>query len=391
MSSQLPYWFTANEDVIKDEPLSQEYDGTRWNDTLRRRISIRNGTHNSIFVMGTDGVIDEYEGTHAFSTYSRVDTVEVTYEKLIKIVRTEKSSAYSYNVEKKYVVEIRRFYLTEAVLRDSPVFIPEVGLAISDLTNKSKLKSHDIYSETFHKAVEDTLAEKYFYNDQTLTRYQANSPFLCYANNAEVENDTLYIGFNNKIYTVPIQHLADVGTHCVFYLNTEKGKERYDVDVDYTTNKPVQLFTESKTGLRKKIGFIVGTDPDKIRKEFKDQKELMDKYLRPDEVEEKIKNATDDLNKKIEECEKRNENLTKANELLTKELANLKVELDRANSATQTTLKEREMFDKEADRQTKRHISDSENSAAVWKSVAAIVSATIGIVATVITCILKFS
>ena len=116
----------------------------------------------------------------------------------------------------------------------------------------------------------------------------------------------------------------------------------------------------------------------------------MEQYLRPDEVEDKIKNATDDLNKKIEEYKKQNENLTKTNELLTKELANLKVELDRANSATQTTLKERELFDKEADRQTKRHISDSENSAAVWKSVAAIVSATIGIVATVITCILKF-
>lgn len=390
MSSQLPYWFTANEDVIKDEPLSQEYDDTKWNETLRRRISVRNGTHDSIFVMGTDGVIDEYEGTNAFTTCSHVDTVEVTYEKLIKITRTEKSTPYSYNVEKKYTVEIRRFYLTENVLKDSPVFIPEIGLAISDLTNKSKLKSHDIYNETFHKTVENTLAERYFYNDQTSTRYQANSPFLCYANNAEVENDTLYIGFNDKIYTVPIQHLADVGTHCTFYLNTEKGKERYDVEVDYATNKPVQLFTESKTGLRKKIGFIVGTDPDKIRKEFKDHKEEMDKYLRPDEVEEKIKNATNDLNKKIEEYEKRNENLTKTNELLTKELANLKVELERANSATQTTLKEREMFDKEADRQTKRYVSDSESSASFWKSVATVVSATVGIIATVVTCIFKF-
>ena len=75
---------------------------------------------------------------------------------------------------------------------------------------------------------------------------------------------------------------------------------------------------------------------------------------------------------------------------MTKELANLKVELDRANSATQTTLKERELFDKEADRQTKRHVSDSESSASIWKSVATVVSAAVGIVATVISCIFKF-
>ena len=59
MSSQLPYWFTANEDVIIDDPITQEYDQSRWNDTLRRRISVRNGLYDSIFVMGTDGEIDE--------------------------------------------------------------------------------------------------------------------------------------------------------------------------------------------------------------------------------------------------------------------------------------------------------------------------------------------
>ena len=391
MSSQLPYWFTANEDVIIDEPITQEYDQSRWNDTLRRRISVRNGLYDSIFVMGTDGEIDEYEGTNILNPNpTSVEMIEITYEKLIKIIRIDKSNGFICNFDKKYSVEIRRFYITADVLRNSPIFIPQVGLAISDLTNKSKLKSRDIFDKSFHKTVENSLADRYFFNDQTSTRYQANSPFICYANNADVENDTLYIGFNNRVYTVPIQHLTDVGTHCTFYLHTEKGKERYDVEVDYTTNKPVHLFTESRTGLRKNIGFIVGTDPDKIRKEIKDQKEKMEQYLRPDEVEDKIKNATDDLNKKIEEYKKQNENLTKTNELLTKELANLKVELDRAHSETQTTLKERELFDKEADRQTKRHVSDSENSASIWKSVAGIVSATVGIVATVITCIFKF-
>ena len=105
----------------------------------------------------------------------------------------------------------------------------------------------------------------------------------------------------------------------------------------------------------------------------------------------KISNRVDSITEKFVEYKKQNENLTKTNELLTKELANLKVELDRANSATQTSLKERELFDKEADRQTKRHVSDSENSASIWKSVATVVSAAVGIVATVITCILKFS
>lgn len=285
---------------------------------------------------------------------------------------------------------LRKFYTRTSikipieVLMKAPQFVPECGFVIAIGDHINDAQRYQVNSEEFNSTALDLAAQNYF--------KQFSTPLLMLANQHEKQYERLYVALGRTISIVPVVSVPSLPEGVIIVFNDKK---RTKIKLGFDWDNPT-AYSET----RDEMTWVVGTDYNAVMKRVNKNIEKKSMLVNPETLEERViletKKISDKYTKKTKKQKDEIESLKNTIKILKQDKLNLKSELEKSESITALSSKERLMMQESMLQRQKSSLSMQESQMKTqemilrqkemtWKTTASIIGSVAAIVGTIYT------